>query len=71
MFGILETLFLAHVINETSSEQKQAQTRHDAEQAVIEAAKAHKHGWHNGHDMYALTVSLHKATEALQEVEGE
>ena len=78
MFGILETLFLAHVINETSSEQKQALTRHDAEQAVIEAAKA----WRKAqlHEPYRddedqrdreniTTFALQDAIEALQEVE--
>ena len=40
----------------------------DARDAVIEAAKAYKHGWHNGQNMDVLRDALF---EALLAAEGE
>ena len=45
---------------------RKPQALEDAERAVIEAAKAYKHGWHNGQNMNVLRDALF---EALQEVE--
>jgi len=54
--------------DETHRACKLAMAEHDKEHAVIEAAKAYKHGWHNGQNMDVLRDALF---EALQEVEGE